>query len=105
MSKKITNNTYIVKVMNIFSNLLEIEARDPKEARELAKDKLVNRNTNEQLPIYYEVTLPEENWGVIDKKEFEKIQSELIESQKEAQQYIEKAEKIKAEIDKEKAQE
>jgi hypothetical protein len=78
------NKKYMVKVMNLFSNLIEVEAQDADEARQKAKDIITNKKENEDIPLFYEVTIPDEHWGVIEKDEFEKIQEQMKAAQEEA---------------------
>ena len=74
----------MVKVMNLFSNLIEVEATDSDDARQKAKEIITNKKEGEDLPLFYEVTIPDEHWGVIEKEEFERIQAEIKTAQAEA---------------------
>jgi hypothetical protein len=68
---------YIVKVVHVFSNLVEVEAESEDDARHKALENV--QNTKEELKNYYESTLPIENWAVIEKTEFDKIKAEVEE--------------------------
>lgn len=70
-------NKYVVKVVNIFSNLIEVEAEDEASAREAAKTKLIDPNNDDQFQHFYESTLPEEHWAVITKDKYEQIKAEV----------------------------
>lgn len=80
------NKKYMVKVMNLFSNLIEVEAKDSDEARLKAKEVITNKKEDEDFPLFYEVTIPDEHWGVIEKEEFERIQAEIKAAQETAQE-------------------
>ena len=69
-------NKYIVKVVNIFSNLIEVDANNEEEAKQKAKEILLNQTEDENVPLNYDATLPEEHWGVITKEEFDKLQEQ-----------------------------
>ena len=75
-------NKYVVKVINVFSNLIEVDANNEVEAKEKAKQILMSQTENDNIPLNYEATLPEDNWGVITKEEFDKLQAELQVEQK-----------------------
>lgn len=68
---------YIVKVVHMFSNLVEVEAESEDDARHKALENV--QNTKEELKNYYESTLPIEHWAVIEKTEFDKIKAEVEE--------------------------
>lgn len=78
------NKKYMVKVMNLFSNLIEVEAKDSDDARQKAKEIITNKKEDEDFPLFYEVTIPDEHWGVIEKEEFDRIQAEIKAAQAEA---------------------
>jgi len=78
------NKKYMVKVMNLFSNLIEVEATDSDDARQKAKEIISNKTEGQDFPLFYEVTIPDEHWGVIEKEEFERIQAEIKAAQAEA---------------------
>ena len=73
-------NKYVVKVVNLFSNIVEVEANSEDEARQAAKAKLVDSNNNEQFQHFYESTLPEEHWAVITKEKYEELKVEVEKS-------------------------
>lgn len=77
-------NKYVVKVVNLFSNIVEVEAEDENGAREAAKAKLVDSNNDEQFQHFYESTLPEEHWAVITKEKYEELKAEVEKSLKES---------------------
>jgi Mg/Co/Ni transporter MgtE len=70
-------NKYVVKVVNVFSNLIEVEANNEEEAKQKAKEVLLNQTEEQNIPLNYDATLPEEHWGVITKEEFDKLQAEV----------------------------
>jgi hypothetical protein len=74
---------YIVKVVNVFSNLIPVEAENEDDAREKAKELLLNNETENKFQHLYENTLPPKNWAVITESEFDKMTEEYIASQKE----------------------
>lgn len=76
----------MVKVMNLFSNLIEVEAQDADEARSKVKEMLQNKKDDTEFPLFYEVTIPDEHWGVIEKEEFDRLQEEMKAAQKEAEE-------------------
>lgn len=67
-------NKYVVKVVHVFSNLVEVEASSEEGAREKAMEYI---SENNDLKNYYEATIPPENWHVIEKEEFDKIKAEV----------------------------
>lgn len=69
---------YLVKIDNVYANLLEIEADSPEEAREKAKDFFEN-NTDyvRKLKDHYQSTMPPEHWMVIMKEEFIAIKEDV----------------------------
>lgn len=68
---------YIVKVVHMFSNLINVEAASEDDARHVALNKI--QNSKEEFNHYYESTLPIENWSVITESEFEKIKTQVKE--------------------------
>lgn len=72
---------YVVKVINVFSNLVPVEATSKEEAREKAKELLLNKETENKFQHIYENTLPPENWAVITQSEFDKMRDEYLASQ------------------------
>jgi hypothetical protein len=76
-------NKYVVKVVSIFGNFVEVEASDEQSARKKAKDIVLNNEKEEEFKLFYETTLPEEHWAVITKEQFDKLEAEaLVEAQK-----------------------
>lgn len=75
-------NKYVVKVVNVFSNLIEVDANNEEEAKQKAKQVLLSQTENDNIPLNYDATLPEEHWGVITKEEFDKLQAEVEAEQK-----------------------
>lgn len=65
---------YKVKVIHIFNELLEVEAENPEQAQEKARDILL-ANDYQGSPGY-ETTIPPENWPVITEEEFNKLVAE-----------------------------
>jgi curved DNA-binding protein CbpA len=72
-------NKYVVKVVNVFSNLIEVEAEDESGARQKAFEVLTDENNDEKVDHFYESTLPKENWSVITKESFEKLKAQVEE--------------------------
>jgi len=70
---------YIVKVLNMFSTFVEVEADSEEQAREFAKESL--RNNEEQIQHSYEGTLPIEEWPVVEKLELEKMIQDRVTEQ------------------------
>lgn len=73
-------NKYVVKVVNVFSNIVEVEAEDENGAREAAKAKLTDSNNEEHFQHFYESTLPEEHWAVITKEKYDELKAEVEKS-------------------------
>lgn len=75
-------NKYVVKVSSIFSNIIEVEAKDDQDAREKAQEVLEDNATkgNGSLRHYYESTLPPENWPVITQEKYEQLKEEVKEA-------------------------
>ena len=71
---------YIVKVINVFSNLISVDANNEEEAREKAKELLVNKPDGEEFEHLYESTLPSDHWAVITKEDFDKLKEDFAKS-------------------------
>lgn len=71
---------YIVKVINVFSNLIAVDANNEEEAREKAKQLLVNKPEGEEFEHLYESTLPSDHWAVITKEDFDKLKEDFQKS-------------------------
>ncbi len=69
-------NKYIVKVPNIFSNSIEIEAENEEDAKKKVKALLTESGKENNYPLTYEVTLAEDYWGVFSEEDIEKIKKE-----------------------------
>lgn len=67
-------NKYKVKVAHMFSELIDVEANSPEEAKEKAKDVL--RDHNRDSDPSYETTIPPEHWPVITEEEYNAILKE-----------------------------
>jgi len=74
------NTKYMVKVVNVFSNFIPVEATDENEAREKAKELLLNNETEKKFQHFYETTLPQDNWAVITQEQFDKMAAEALAS-------------------------
>ena len=68
---------YIVKVINVFSNLIAVDANNEEEAKEKAKELLVNKPDGEEFEHLYESTLPSDHWAVITKEDFDKLKEDI----------------------------
>jgi len=69
---------FIVKIDNMCSSLLEIEAESKEQAREKAKDFFENnKQAVLNLKDYHTSTTPPDMWPIIDKIEFEDLQKQL----------------------------
>ena len=77
-------NKYVVKVINMFANLIHVEANNEEEAKAKAKELLLTEAKEKDYPLYYESTLPEEFWAVITEDKLEELKKES-----EAQEQIE----------------
>jgi hypothetical protein len=71
---------YIVKVINVFSNLIAVDANNEEEAKEKAKELLVNKPDGEEFEHLYESTLPSDHWAVITKEDFDKLKEDFAKS-------------------------
>lgn len=71
---------YIVKVINVFSNLIAVDANNEEEAKEKAKELLVNKPDGEEFEHLYESTLPSDHWAVITKEDFDKLKEDFQKS-------------------------
>jgi len=74
-------NKYIVRVPNVFANLIEIDANNEEEAKQKVKELLTNKENKNDYPLYYEATIPENHWNVILKEEYDKLQEAAQENQ------------------------
>jgi hypothetical protein len=71
---------YIVKVINVFSNLIAVDANNEQEAKEKAKELLLNKPEGEEFEHLYESTLPSDHWAVITKEDFDKLKEDFQKS-------------------------
>ena len=71
---------YIVKVINVFSNLIAVDANNEEEAKEKAKELLLNKPDGEEFEHLYESTLPSDHWAVITKEDFDKLKEDFAKS-------------------------
>ena len=71
---------YIVKVINVFSNLIAVDANNEEEAKEKAKELLVNKPDGEEFEHLYESTIPSDHWAVITKEDFDKLKEDFAKS-------------------------
>ena len=71
---------YIVKVINVFSNLIAVDANIEEEAKEKAKELLVNKPDGEEFEHLYESTLPSDHWAVITQEDFNKLKEDFQKS-------------------------
>jgi molecular chaperone DnaK (HSP70) len=71
---------YIVKVINVFSNLISVDANNEEEAKEKAKELLLNKPEGEEFEHLYESTLPSDHWAVITKEDFDKLKEDFQKS-------------------------
>ena len=62
---------YKVKVINVFSEIIEVEAENEDGARSAAQTILVDKDR--QATHVYENTLPVENWAVITSEQYDKM--------------------------------
>jgi hypothetical protein len=69
-------NKYVVKVINMFANLIHVEANNEEEAKVKAKELLLTEAKEKDYPLYYESTLPEEFWAVITEDKLEELKKE-----------------------------
>ena len=66
-----SKTTYAVKVINVFSEVVTVEATDEESAREAAA--LVIEDTNRDAVNVYENTLPTHHWAVITKEAYDSL--------------------------------
>jgi hypothetical protein len=71
---------YVVKVINLFSTFVEVDAENEDQARNLAKENL--QTGDQELEHFYEGTASPEEWPVTTKTELEKKLKELAEQEK-----------------------
>ena len=99
---------YIVKVINVFSNLIAVDANNEEEAKEKAKELLVNKPDGEEFEHLYESTTAglslgeftahaaahrlagvddfrrlahaSDHWAVITKEDFDKLKEDFAKS-------------------------
>lgn len=76
---------YIVKVINVFSNLVQVSANNETEAREKAKELILNK-PEQQLDHQYESTLPSDHWAVITQEDFDKLKDDFQKTLEEPQE-------------------
>jgi hypothetical protein len=64
-------NKYKVKVAHVFSELIDVEAETPEQAKEKAEEILKDQNRDSDPS--YETTIPPEHWPVITEEEYNAI--------------------------------
>lgn len=69
-------NKYMVKIVNLFSSVVEVEAIDEEGARDEAH-KVLQSGSSDLGKAFYESTLPRENWAVITKEKYEEIKQQV----------------------------
>jgi len=69
-------NKYMVKVVNLFATIVEVEAENEDAAREKAKEEFHTVNKDRQT--FYESTLPPEHWSVITKEKYEELKAKIV---------------------------
>jgi len=72
-------NTYIVKVTNLFSNLVEVTANNEDEAKQKAKEIVTNQSDENNIPLIYDFTFPEDYWTALTKEDFLKLKEKAEE--------------------------
>jgi hypothetical protein len=68
------NKKWVVKVINIFCNLIEMDAVNEDEAREKVSELIQNNKDGSEFEHLYEATLSPKNWSVISMEDFRKIE-------------------------------
>jgi hypothetical protein len=71
-----TKNTYMVKIVNLFSIIMEVEASSEEDARVQAHKKYT-LDPEENRRAFYEATLPPNQWSVITKEEYDKLKAKV----------------------------
>jgi hypothetical protein len=74
-------NLYVVKVTNLFSNLIEVSANNEEEAKQKAKQIVTSQGEEDKIPLLYDFTFPEDYWTALPKEEFEKLRQKAIEQE------------------------
>jgi hypothetical protein len=69
-------NTYMVKIVNLFSVILEVEATSEEEAR-IEAHKEYTKNPEDHRKAFYEATLPPNQWSVITKEKYEELKAQV----------------------------
>jgi hypothetical protein len=70
---------YVVKVFSLFSNFIETNAIDEKDAIQKVKKILFSEKSTDETKLSYEGTLPETHWIVATEEDLEKLQQPLEE--------------------------
>ena len=73
---------YVVKVVHVFSNIVETDAASEEEAKHNVLELL--QGSEQEFKNYYESTLPPENWSVILKSDYDNIKAQVEEELKAA---------------------
>ena len=78
-------NKYKVKITHVFAEIIDVEANNEEEARQLALENL--QKDDRELKAAYETTLPMEHWPVITEEKYNemvaKIEAELAKQEEE----------------------
>lgn len=74
-------NKYVVKMLHVFSTIVEVEAENKESAIDVAEKKFTkDNNDNESSQIYYEATMEKNNWAVLSLEEFNELKSKIKET-------------------------
>jgi len=71
-----TKNTYMVKIVNLFSIIMEVEASSEEDARVQAH-KQYTLDPEENRRAFYEATLPPNQWSVITKEKYDELKAKV----------------------------
>lgn len=71
-----TKTKYMVKIVNLFSVILEVEA-DSEEGAKVEAHKEYTKNPDEHRRAFYEATLPPTQWSVITKEKYEELKAKV----------------------------
>lgn len=76
-------NIYVVKVTNLFSNLVEVTANNEEEAKQKAKAIVTSQTEENNIPLIYDFTFPEDYWTALTKEDFLKLKEKAEEKAEE----------------------
>lgn len=69
-------NKYVVKMVHVFSTIVEVDA-DSKESAVDEAEKKFSSQSDQGSQIYYEATMDKKNWAVLTLEEYNELKEKI----------------------------